>query len=117
MIVTLSSLRVVVHLYYPPCSWIHEALTRGLPFPARSINTRTVSPTLEENASDNQEAIDDQVYHQNNCCMHCKQDASHDQTEHAVSDEHSSKQLCLPLRLDDHGSTVCYNFAHHVADF
>ena len=117
MIVALPGLRVIVYLHYPPRGWIHEALARGLPFPARSINTRTVSSALEENTSGNQEAIDDQVYRQNNCCVHCKQDASHDQTEHAISDKHSSKQLCLPLRLDDHGSAICHNFAHCITDF
>lgn len=117
MIVALPSLRVIVYLHYPSRGRIHEALARGLPFPVRPISTGTVAPALEENAPNNQEAINGQVYHQNNCCVHCKQDGCHDEAEHAISYKHSSKQRCLPLRLDDYRSTVCHNFAHHTADF
>jgi hypothetical protein len=117
MIVALPGLWVIVYLHYPSRGWIREALACGLPFPTRSINTRTVSPTLEENSPNNQEAIDGQIYHQNNCCVHCKQDAGHDQTEHAVSNESPSKQCYLSLQLDDHRSTICHNFAHCIANF
>lgn len=77
----------------------------------------TVALALEEDASSNQETIDGKVYDQSNCYVRCKQDGCHDETEHAISNEYSSKQLCLPLRLDGHSSAICHDFAHHISDF
>ena len=76
-----------------------------------------VALALKENASSNQETIDGKVDDQSNCCVRCKQDRCHDETEHAISYEYPSKQLCLPLRLDNHRSAVCHDFAHHITDF
>ncbi len=115
-VVTLTGLRVVVDLHHPSCSRVGETLARGLPIPMSTINTRTVAPALEENTPNDQQAIDGQVYHQNSCDVRRKQDTRHDQADHAISNQHPSKQLSLSLRLDDYRSAVGHNFGHRSTD-
>src|SRR5260370_42004982 len=66
-VVTFAALRVVVDLHHPSCSRVGETLARWLPIPMSTINARTLPPALEENISNDQQAIAGQVYHQNSC--------------------------------------------------
>src|SRR5260370_8059811 len=115
-VVTLAGLRVVVDLQHPSRSRVGETLARGLPIPMSTINARTVAPALEENTPNDQQATDGQVYHQNSCDVRRKQDTRHDQAQHAISNQHPSKQLSLSLRPDDHPSPLDHNSTHPSTD-
>jgi hypothetical protein len=86
-IIALSRLRVIVHLYFPLRRRVYEAFSCPLPVPACLTDTGTVSPALEEDTTDDQEAIDGQVYYQNKGNVYCKQDARPNETERSVSDD------------------------------
>jgi len=50
----------------------------------------TVSSALEEDTADNQEAVDSQVYYQDDGSVYCKQDTGPDEAEYAIGDDEAS---------------------------
>ena len=68
-VVTLSSLWIEVYLYYLSRSRIIEAFARRLPISLSAVDMSVIAPSFEEDAPGDQDAIDNQVYHQGSCYM------------------------------------------------
>jgi hypothetical protein len=77
----------------------------------------TVSPALEEDTADDQEAVDGQVDYEHDGNVQREEDDCADEAECAISDDEPLQQGYLSFWLDYDGGAVGYDFAHSGADF
>ena len=106
-IIPLPRLRVIIHLHLPFRRRINESLPRLLPGAICPAHSGAVPSSLEEEAANNEKAIDGQVDDQHERDMQGEQDNGSDQAEQAIGDDDEAQhRFYLTISRDEY--TRCW---------